>query len=169
MNWTTITEDDLKTAGHGNIMDRAQTTAVGSVDPIVECITNAIAEVRTAVRAGNRLDTDETKVPNSLKGLTIRLVVYALAERIGLPLSDDQQKQADRDQKRLERLMDRKLQVEPADNPDSVGPVDPGMWNSDRKIIGRTQFVPPPGMQSGLPGGTGYANPDPTAPEDSDT
>lgn len=168
MNWVTITEDDLKAAGHGNIMDRADTVAIGSVDPITDSISNAIAEVRTAVRAGNRLDVDTTKIPLSLKSLTVRMIVFALMARIGLPMSDDQQKQADRDQKRLERLMDRKLQVEPADNPDTVnGPVDPGQWNTDRKVIGRTQFVPPPGMQSGITGG--YANPDPTAPEDSDT
>jgi hypothetical protein len=171
VNWVTITADDLKAAGHGNIMDRADTDAVGGVDPITESITNAIAEVRTAVRAGNRLDVDETKIPLSLKALTVRLIIYALMMRIGLPMSDDQQKQADRDQKRLERLLDRKLRVEPADTPETgAGPVNPGIWNSERKIIGRTHPVPPPGLQQSSVStdvSHGYADPDPDAPEDS--
>lgn len=163
-NWVPITVDELKTAGHGDIIDRAQVLATGSVDPIVETTANAIARVRAAVRAGNRLDVDGTKVPLSLKDLTMRLIVFALMARIGMPLSDDQSKQAGRDESRLERLLDRKLQVEPADNPDTVaGPVNPGMWNSERKIIPRTHPVPPPATQ--FPPG-GYANPD--APQDSD-
>lgn len=162
--WTSITADDLKAAGHGTLVDKARTVAVGAVDPVDDAIETFTAEVRNAVRAGNTLDTDATKIPLSLKRLTVRLVLYALQERIGMRLTDDQKREAERDAKRLEQLKARKEQVEPADNPDTVaGPVNPGTWNSESKILMRTHPVPQPGAQ--FPPVTGnYANPD--APQD---
>ena len=162
--WTAIIADDLKAAGHGAIIDRAQTLAVGSVDPIADAIENAVAEVRNAVRAGNRLDTDDAKIPRSLKRLAVRSVLYALMQRIGLALSDDQKEEARRDEKRLKQLFDRKEQVEPADDADAeAGPVNPGNWNSENKLVMRTHPVPRPRTQFD-PQTNAYANPE--APED---
>ena len=164
-NWTTITSDDLKAAGHGLIVDRAQTLATGAVDPIIDAIDNAVARVRRAVQAGNTLDTAATKVPRSLKAVTVRLVLFALMERIGLPLSEDQRKTRENDNSDLLRIADRKVRIEPADNPntDNASAINPGTWNSERKIIGRTHPVPAPATQ--YPPARGYANPH--APEDS--
>lgn len=166
-NWTAISEDDLKAAGHVLIISQARAQAGEDpvTDPIEEAVANVVAEVRNAVRAGNRVDTDETKIPRSLKRLAMQIIIYALMEYIGLALTDDQKKEADRAQAQLRKLFERKVQVEPADDPDTAGgPVNPGMWNSENKIIGRTHPVPAPGRQfPPLPGH--YANPD--APTDS--
>jgi hypothetical protein len=164
-NWTNISLDDLKASGHGLIVDRAQTLATGGVDPVTDAIDNAVARVRRAVQAGNALDTVATKVPRSLKAVTVRLVLFALMERIGLPLSEDQRKTRENDNSDLLRIADRKVRIEPADNPntDEAGPINPGTWNSERKIVGRMHPVPAPAAQHAPAGG--YANPN--APEDS--
>ena len=162
-NWTSITADDLKAAGHGLIVDRAQTTATGTVDPVAEEIANAVARVRRAVAAGNPVDADPTKVPMSLKALTARMAIFALMERIRVPLSDDQKKSREFDNSDLLRIADRKGLVEAPDNlGESAVPQRFGNWNSEQKLVGRMHPVPPPATQYPPPGG--YANPD--APED---
>lgn len=160
-NWTAITADDLKAAGHGAIVDRARTLAVGSVDPVDDAIANAVARVRRAVQAGNTLDSDADLVPRSLKSLIVRLVLFALMERIGMPLSEDQRATRKSDESDLLRIADRKVRVEPADDPSTTaGPVNPGQWNSQPKVLGRMHPTPLPATQNNAEGG--YANPDAT-------
>lgn len=163
MRWIPITIDDLKTAGHGFIVDRATTTATGSVDPASEEIANAVARVRRAVAAANTLDVNPTKVPKSLKGVTVRLALYALMERIRMPLSDDQRETRKADYSDLLRIADRKVRLEEPDDPDTEAtPPNRGTWNSENKILPRAHPIPRPGRQNAVPGR--YANPD--GPED---
>lgn len=163
MAWIALTADDLKAAGHGALVDRAQTLATGGVDPVSDAIGSATARVRRAVAAGNALDEDETLLPRSLKDVAVRLVLFTLMMRIGLALSEDQRKQRDLDSSDLNRLADRKIRVEAPENPDAtLTPQTRGEWNSENKIIGRMHPVPAPGVQR-TPG-SGYANPD--APAD---
>ena len=162
-HWLTITPDHLKAAGHGAIVDRAQTLAVGGLDPVADAISSAVARVRRAVEAANDLDTDVTKVPKSLEDVTVRLALFRLMERIGLPLSEDQRKSRDLDAADLKELTQRRILVEPPENPDtSATPQNRGNWNSESKLIMRTHPVPPPATQ--FPPGPDYANPD--APAD---
>lgn len=163
-NWTAIVSDDLKAAGHSAIIDRARTMAVGGVDPVTDAIETAVARVRRAVAAANALDIDAAKVPKSLKGVTVRLALFALCERIGLPLSDDQKETRKGDMSDLNRIADRKIITETPDDPETTasGPAR-GSWNSENKVIMRTHPVPKPSTQFGI-GTDSYANPD--APED---
>jgi hypothetical protein len=115
-NWTTITIDSLKAAGHGTIVDTAQTAGAGSVDPIAESIADAISRVRSACSAGNQLDVDPTKVPNSLKGLTIRIALFGLMERIGYALTEDQRDTRRNDNSWLLRINDNETRFEKPDN-----------------------------------------------------
>jgi hypothetical protein len=163
-NYTAIVADDLKAAGHGAIVDRARTMAVGETDPVDAEIANAVARVRRAVSAANVLDIDTTKVPMSLKGLVVRMVLFALMERIGLPLTEDQRDSRKFDQSDLNRLTDRKIIVEAPDDPETT-PSGPsrGMWNSENKLIMRTHPVPKPRTQFD-PQTDAYANP--AAPDD---
>ena len=115
--WIAITADHLKAAGYGTIVTRAQTLAAGSVDPVTEAIANAVARVLRAVAPGNVLDADPSKIPASFKGLAEKLALYALMERIGVPLTP-QQEQVMRDiTSDLNRTADNKTKVELADNP----------------------------------------------------
>lgn len=117
--WHTLTTDFLKATAHGDLIDRARTLAVGTVDPVAEALANATARVRRAIAPGNILDLDPAKIPGSLKGAAEKLAIYDLMERIGLPdsywagprkdiLSD------------LNRLADNKTKVELADDAEST-------------------------------------------------
>src|ERR1700689_4658464 len=117
MNWTSITIDSLKAAGHGAIIDAAQTAGVGGVDPVAESIADAVSRARAACSTGNQLDSDTTKVPNSIKGLTIRIALFALMERIGYPLSEDQRDTRRNDNSNLLRINDDQLKFETPDSP----------------------------------------------------
>jgi len=111
-NWTSITIDSLKAAGHGAIIDAAQTAGIGGVDPVAESIADAVSRVRAACSTGNQLDADTTKVPNSVKGLAIRIALFALMERISYPLSEDQRDTRRNDNSYLLRINDDQLKFE---------------------------------------------------------
>jgi hypothetical protein len=51
-------------------------------------------------------------VPNSLKGLTIRIALFALMERIQFPLNEDQRETRRNDNTYLLRINDDKLRFE---------------------------------------------------------
>jgi hypothetical protein len=116
-NWTPITIDTLKAAGHSAIVDAAQSAGIGSVDPVAESIADAVSRIRAACSTGNQLDSDTTKVPNSLKALTIRIALFSLMERINFPLSEDQRDTRRNDNSSLLRINDDKLRFELPDNP----------------------------------------------------
>ncbi len=170
-NWTEITSDDLKASGYGTIIDRAGELEVGAVDPVSDSIASSVARVRRAVSAANRLDTNAAKVPLSLKALTVRMVLFMLMERIGLPLNEDQRDTRKSDNSDLLRIADRKVLVEAPDDPDTTdgsGPKNPGTWNSENKIVPRGHPIPRPGLQQGAAAGQ-YANPDAPADTGADT
>jgi hypothetical protein len=65
----------------------------------------------------NVLDADPTKVPNSLKGLAVRMIIRGLKARIELPLTDDERAEQKEDASYLNRIGDLKLRFETPDNP----------------------------------------------------
>jgi hypothetical protein len=132
-NWTAITPDHLKAAGHGIIVDRARTMAVGSIDPAVQEIAGATARVRRAISTGNILDQDTAKVPNSLLDVAVRIALFNLMARIGLPLKEDQRDTKRDDASDLKRISDQKIRVEDADTPDADGEMQPSPAPAIRK------------------------------------
>jgi hypothetical protein len=122
-NWTSITVDNLKASGYGFIVDQARGKSVGGVDPAVECIADAVNRIRRAVAAGNFLDTDQTKVPNSLRDVAVRIAFYALKMRLGVSLSEDERAQKRSDDSDLLRIADTKVRVEVPDNPNGENPM----------------------------------------------
>lgn len=87
------------------------------MDPVTEAIADAVSRVRGAISTGNELDADPTKVPNSIKGLTIRIALFALMERIGYALTEDQRDTRRNDNSYLLRINDSKIRFERPDNP----------------------------------------------------
>jgi hypothetical protein len=114
-NWTSISIDTLKAAGHGAIIEAAQSAGIGAVDPVAESISDAVSRVRAACSTGNQLDADIATVPNSLKALTIRIALFALMERIHYPLNEDQRETRRDDNAYLLRINDDKLRFEMPD------------------------------------------------------
>jgi hypothetical protein len=138
-NWTSITIDSLKAAGHGAIIGAAQTAGVGGVDPVAESIADAVSRVRAACSAGNQMDSDSTTVPNSVKGLTTRIALYALMDRIGYPLSEDQRDTRRTDNSYLLRISADKLRFEVPDNANGNAEMQPA---TDMDIVTRTRREP---------------------------
>jgi len=138
-NWTSITIDSLKAAGHGAIISAAQTAGIGGVDPVAESIADAVSRVRAACSAGNQMDIDTTAVPNSTKGLTIRIALFALMDRIGFPLGADQRDTRRTDNGYLLRISADKLRFELPDNPGGNAEMQPG---TDIDTVTRTRRWP---------------------------
>jgi hypothetical protein len=125
-NWTSITIDTLKASGHSAIISAAQTAGIGGVDPVAESIAEAVARVRAACSTGNQLDADTTAVPNSLKGLATRIALFALMERIGYPLGEDQRDTRRNDNSYLIRINDDQLRFELPDTAAGTAEMQPG-------------------------------------------
>lgn len=125
-NWTPITIDTLKAAGHSAIIDAAQSAGIGGVDPVAESIADSVSRVRAACSTGNQLDADPTKVPNSLKALAIRIALFALMERINFPLSEDQRDTRRNDNSSLLRINDDRLKFEIPDTAAGNAEMQPG-------------------------------------------
>jgi hypothetical protein len=138
-NWTSITIDSLKAAGHAAIIGAAQTAGIGGVDPVAESIADAVSRVRAACSAGNQMDANPAAVPNSVKGLTIRIALYALMDRIGYSLSEDQRDTRRIDNSYLLRISADKLRFELPDNAAGNAEMQPGM---DMDIVTRTRRLP---------------------------
>ncbi len=119
MNWTTVTEDLVKTGKNSAIFASVQSLAAarGEADPVPEMVADVTATLRACVSSGNRLDQDATKIPNSLKGLAIRMVTLRLKDYIEMEMSPYEKGQADADRGYLNRINDEKIRFETPDAP----------------------------------------------------
>ena len=112
-NWTSIAEADLRKVGDESVIDAAVAKSASSVD---EAIADAVSAVRGAVSAGNQLDIDPTKVPESLKALTARIAFYSLmTDLLFMELTHSQSDSRKFDHSRLNRITDEKLRFEQPD------------------------------------------------------
>lgn len=114
MNWTTLTVDDLKAAGLAWVVEKAQDTSTGDLDPVEEAISSSVARVRRAI-TGSELDVDTAKVPRSLKAVAVRMALFVLMERLRIPLSKDQTDTRAADNSDLLRISDKRIPVEKPD------------------------------------------------------
>ena len=118
MNWTTITADDLKATGLGFVVDKAQTSATGGVDPVAFALGTATARIRRCVAGGgNTLDSNPDKIPNSLLAVGANIAMWGLMQRLRFTLSEDHRKQRDLDEADLKRVADPKIST-PIEMPD---------------------------------------------------
>jgi hypothetical protein len=160
--WVAIDETAVRKGKNTAVLAavRAKAASNADADPLPDMIEDVTAMLRTAVQAGNTLDSDETMIPAGLKELGVRLVVVALYSYIELPLSTDDAAQARSDQSYINRIIDKRLRFPAADNPDATQPnPNKGNWNSENKIVMRTHPVPRAGAQFTPPANT-YANPE---------
>jgi hypothetical protein len=126
-NWTSLTLNDLKDSGHGAIVDAAQATAVGTADPVSRIISDVIARLRAALSAaGNQLDQDTTKIPNSLKDIGARMAFRQLKTRINVDLTQDERDQRKEDSAYLDQIVQNKIRFELPDNPAATNEMQRG-------------------------------------------
>jgi hypothetical protein len=118
-NWTTIADSDLNDAKHAAIIAAAQSlgTTEGE-NPVPGVTQEVISRIRAMMSVANVLDANALAVPNSLKGLAVRMIIRALKTRIELSLTDDERAEQKEDASYLNRIGDLKLRFEMPDNPD---------------------------------------------------
>jgi len=118
-NWTTITQNDLLANCRQEFVLTAISQSIGSGNnPATEVIADAIAEIRARISAGNELDQDATKIPNSLKRLAVRICIRELKKRIPYELTEDEREDQRRDDRRLKEIEDNQTRFEQPDTPD---------------------------------------------------
>ena len=123
MNWTTITEAAVKTAKTSLVLAKVRSMAAqaGDADPLPEMIADVVATLRAACSTGNQLDVDTTKIPNSLKGLALRMIVRSLKDYLQMPLTQDERDKAAEDLSYRNRISDQKMRFETPDNAAATG------------------------------------------------
>jgi hypothetical protein len=124
-NWTSITLADLVAAKHSALVGALADSGAGASDPVAEAVSEVTATVRAAVSAGNSLDADPAKIPNSWKGRAVRMIVRLLKSRIEYPETPGEMRQADEDAAFLARTIDERLRFEAPDNPDASAEMQP--------------------------------------------
>lgn len=122
-NWTTITDAAVTATKNGTLLAKVRALAAsqGQADPLPEIVADIVATIRARCSTGNQLDADTTRIPNSLKGLALRMVTRALKDWLQMPLSPDEGKKAEEDSGFLNRIMDNKVRFETPDNPAGGG------------------------------------------------
>lgn len=118
-NWTAIDLTAVKTGKNTLLLTSVQdlATSRGEADPSAEMIADVTARIRAAISTGNQLDLDATKIPNSLKGLALRMITLRLKDYLDVDLTALEGKQADEDRSYLNRINDDKLRFETPDAP----------------------------------------------------
>jgi len=129
MNWLSLNLDLVKASGNASVIASALQKATQSgnaVDPVADAIENAVGRIRGAVSVGNLLDRDTTKIPKSLKGLAVRMVMYGLHEFLHYELDQDQRDTKRDDNSYLIRISDDKIRFEEPDEPAGSAEMQPG-------------------------------------------
>jgi hypothetical protein len=119
-NWTSITIADLLATARSEYILTAQSKSLGTGnDPVAEVIADTVSEFRGAVSLGCALDSDPTKIPNSLKKLAVMRCCIELKKRIGNnPLNEVEME----DQRRIDsRLKEIRHNRETFETPDNAG------------------------------------------------
>lgn len=116
-NWVSLNTTHVKTGKLSVLLARVQGAAAtrGEADPLPSLIADVVATLRAAVSVGNQLDQDTSKIPNSLKGLAIRMVQRRVNDYLGLELTEAEAAQAKEDQSYLNRIIDNKITFETPD------------------------------------------------------
>lgn len=128
VSWITLTIAKLSTAKAAALVDALRTAALAEAqgDPVPDIITRVTTRIRMEIAAGGRtiLDADATKLPPSLESIGLRMVLREAQSRLNavsaLPLSEDERKEWDKDDRFLERVAKGEITVEASDNPESA-------------------------------------------------
>lgn len=126
--WISISSFDLVTAKAAALVEQLRDAALedGQTDPTPEIITEVVARIRMEIAGGGKttLSADTTRIPPSLKSLALRMVLRQAQSRLNaagaLPLSEDERKEWDKDERLLERIAQGEITVETPDDPEAV-------------------------------------------------
>lgn len=106
--WISISLETLYEASIAALVDACseRAKADGQDDRAPGIIAGVIAEVRRKIASckTNTLDSDETKIPASLRDLTVDLILFRLKKALGIALEEDERKALERHERNLDRI-----------------------------------------------------------------
>ncbi len=120
-NWTQVVQADISGAKTGQYV----TSALSAGFDLPGQIADVIARIRSAVSAGNALDLDPTKIPNTLKGLAIRMVVRRVKDFLDQTPTALEVEDMKADNSYILRIVDEKLKFEQPDTPAGSAEMQP--------------------------------------------
>lgn len=129
MAWVPISIDDLFDGKAAALVEALRSAALdpSQTDPLPRIISNVVAQVRAQVATcpSNRLDADASKVPENLKALTVRLVLWEARSRlaaVGAILKLTEQDRIDHtdDLALLRRVANCQARVSETNNPEPL-------------------------------------------------
>jgi len=138
MPWTSITITDLNASKLAPLVSALRTAALasGQSDPVDEIKATVITRIRNKVStcATNKVETDTTTIPASLKALACRMIIREAKGRLEIDLTEDERTQQGIDEKELTAVSRCELVVDQADVPTAplVQAVQPGPTISAR-------------------------------------
>jgi hypothetical protein len=147
--WTVIELAHLDTAKAAALVEALRTAALGDdqEDPLPGIITDSVLRIRQEIAAGGRVRLSATpgSVPPSLKRLALRMILREGQSRLNavgaMPLSDDERKEWDKDDRYLERIAKGEITPEEPDDPEPAPSVQavvfPPMIAADDRRFGR--------------------------------
>src|SRR4051794_34067989 len=120
-NWVSISISTLYEAKVAALVDACDSSALaeGQSNRAAGLIQGVVDSVRLKVATcpSNRVDEDVTTVPRGLRDLTVDLIIAQLKKAIEMALTDDERKELDRHERRLNRIADCKEKIDTADTP----------------------------------------------------
>lgn len=125
MSWISITVGNLEDAKVAALVTALREAALGDAqtDPTERIIQGVVNDVRRRVAScrSNQLDEDTTTIPESLRDLTVDLIIARMKGRLpGQKLTDDEVRNIERHDRTLERIAGC---LEVVDQPDTA--IDP--------------------------------------------
>ncbi len=118
-NWTIITIQDLYNSQAASLIDQANSASLGNgqTDRVTGLIAAAVLDIRGQCARVNILDSDATKIPNSLKNLAVDMIFCRLKRAVMMDLSEDERSLLKSCETRLQAIGDGRGFIEPPDNP----------------------------------------------------
>lgn len=124
MAWVTISKDDLRNYVVSALVDAIDEAALGDsqTDRFTLVQADTLAEVRMAVASSseNVLDSDATKIPQSLRSACAWLIAAYMAKGLGIELTEQQTAEIEAARQKLERVASGDLTVEVPDATDTT-------------------------------------------------
>jgi hypothetical protein len=138
MPWSTLTTADLNATKLAPLMSALRTAALadGQADPVDAIKATVIDRIRRMIAAcrTNQVDSDTTKLPESLKALACRMIVREAKDRLEIELTDTEKEAWRVDERELLAISRCELPVDATDDAEapSVQVTQPGPTISAR-------------------------------------
>ena len=121
-NWSALTIQDLYNSQVAALIDAANSVVLGAgqTDRVTGTISDVTLAIRGACARVNVLDSDTTKIPNSLRTCAVDMIYCRLKRALQMELTEDERAMLKSCERGLELVGEGKGFIDPPDNPIAV-------------------------------------------------